>query len=149
MHVKKWQKLTDVPWWKMVPTWPLKFKTKKIFLKEMEKEEFAVWVTLHFFSFSSQVLSQASVENWREYPLNTSRPSLDVWDGSSPLYPVYHTVSERWIHRTRWKQSHQTHEMKCFLTSFNWTEPFQNHQLKAQHQTFHSHFIHSNTLAIF
>lgn len=73
------------------------------------------------FPFPWQVLSKASVENWGKYPLNSQRPALDVWDGSSPLYPVYHTVSERWICWTRWKQSWHTHEVQYLLTNVNWT----------------------------
>lgn len=61
----------------------------------------------HSFFFSWQVLQTASVEDRGKYTLNTSRPSPNVRDGSSSLYPVYHTVSERWIHWVRWILSEQ------------------------------------------
>lgn len=81
--------------------------TALIFVRVLQCQLFLLIYLFLFLFFSCQVLQTASVENWGECPFSTSRPSLDVWDGSSPLYPVYHTVSERWIHWARWKHSWQ------------------------------------------
>lgn len=82
---------------------------------EVYNTNICLLVICFFFVCFLQILPTTSVENRGECSLNTSRPSLDVWDGSSSLYPLYHPVSEGWIRRTRWKQSEHQSSLLFFL----------------------------------
>lgn len=47
--------------------------------------------------FLQQILQATPLENWRECPLHSQRPSLDVRNGPPSLHPLYNTVPEGWI----------------------------------------------------